>query len=327
MNVGVFSCKSYDKAALSTAAADRGLTLTYIEEPLSPLTASACKDFDAVCVFVNDNVGTDTVSALARAGVTHIALRCAGYNNVDIDAARKNGIRVSRVPAYSPEAVAEHALALMLTLDRKTHKAYNRVKEGNFDLQGLLGFTLHGKTAGIVGAGRIGQAVARILLGFGCKVLCHDPAPCPSLAQQGVIYTDLTSLLQDSHIVSLHCPLNEQSHHMIDTDSLALMRDGVMLINTSRGGLINTKAVIQGLKSKKIGYLGLDVYEMESELFFRDHSLEIIQDDEFQRLASFHNVLITGHQGFFTQEAMTEIANVTVNNLTASDCHPDNFLA
>lgn len=327
MKVGVFSCKSYDKASLSEAAASVSLSLTYIEEPLTPLTAAACKDFDAVCVFVNDNVGEETISALSQAGVSHIALRCTGYNNVDIDAAKLHGIRISRVPAYSPEAVAEHALALILTLDRKTHKAYNRVKEGNFDLRGLLGFTLSGKTAGIVGAGRIGKAVAQILLGFGCKVLCYDPMPCASLEQRGVIYTDLNSLLKDSHIISLHCPLNEQSHHLINSDTLSMMQDGVMLINTSRGGLINTKAVIQGLKSKKIGYLGLDVYEMESELFFRDHSLEIIQDDEFQRLASFHNVLITGHQGFFTEEALSEIASATIKNLTEPDSHPDNFLA
>ena len=327
MNVGVFSCKSYDKAAFSEVATDYPLTLSYIEEPLTPLTAAACSEFDAVCVFVNDNVGKETITALSQAGVSHIALRCAGYNNVDIDAAKAHGIRVSRVPAYSPQAVAEHALALILTLDRKTHKAYNRVKEGNFDLRGLLGFTLHGKTAGVVGAGRIGQAVAQILLGFGCKVLCSDPMPCPSLEKQGVTFTDLNSLLKESHIISLHCPLNEQSHHMINHHTISLMRDGVMLINTSRGGLINTGAVIQGLKSNKIGYLGLDVYEMESELFFRDHSLEIIQDDEFQRLASFHNVLITGHQGFFTKEAMSEIANVTITNLTQPEGHSDHFLA
>lgn len=326
MNVGVFSSKAYDKLALGEAASGRALSLTFIDEPLSPLTATSCKGFDAVCIFVNDSVDRDTVDALADAGVRHIALRCAGYNNVDVDAAKALNIRVSRVPAYSPHTVAEHALALILTLNRKTHKAYNRVKEGNFDIQGLQGFTLYGKTAGIIGAGRIGQAVARILLGFGCTVLCHDPYPDEALRRAGVRYTDLPTLLKDCHIISLHCPLNDQSHHMINQHTIAQMRDGVMLINTSRGGLINTSAVIAGLKSKKIGYLGLDVYEMESELFFRDHSLEIIHDDEFERLASFHNVLITGHQGFFTTEAMTEIATVTLDNILAPDAHSENFL-
>ncbi|GGW88234.1 2-hydroxyacid dehydrogenase [Alteromonas halophila] len=327
MKVGVFSCKPYDKAMLESANSDGHLSYTFIEEPLTPLTAIACHDFDAVCIFVNDKVCGETVRALADAGVSHIALRCAGYNNVDVDEAKKLGLRVSRVPAYSPHTVAEHALALILTLNRKTHKAYNRVKEGNFDIQGLQGFTLHGKTVGIVGTGRIGQAVARILSGFGCTLLCYDPMPAQSVKALGASYTDLQTLLSTSHIITLHCPLNEGSYHLINEETIAQMRDGVMLINTSRGGLVNTQAVIKGLKSKKIGYLGLDVYEMESELFFRDHSLEIIQDDEFERLASFHNVLITGHQGFFTQEAMQEIAAVTVANIRMPGENNDNFLA
>ncbi len=326
MNVGVFSCKAYDKAALCAAAKDKPLTLTYVEDALTPLTASSCSEFDAVCVFVNDYVNQETLTALSASKVNHIALRCAGYNNIDIDAARALNIRVSRVPAYSPEAVAEHALALILTLNRKTHKAYNRVKEGNFDIQGLQGFTLSGKTAGIVGAGRIGRATARILHGFGCNVLCYDPVPSKDLQLPGIAFTDLSTLLGESHIISLHCPLNEDSHHMINDNSIGLMRDNVMLINTSRGGLINTAAIIKGLKSKKIGYLGLDVYEMESELFFHDHSQEVIQDDDFERLASFHNVLITGHQGFFTHEAMSEIATTTVDNLLNPGKNPENFL-
>ncbi|MEW9796826.1 2-hydroxyacid dehydrogenase [Alteromonas sp. CYL-A6] len=324
MHVAMFSAKSYDRTSFDLATGSDNVTLTFIDQPLSPLTAPSCKGYDAVCVFVNDDVSHDTVAALADAGVKHIALRCAGYNNVDLDAARQCDIRVSRVPAYSPQTVAEHALALMLTLNRKTHKAYNRVKEGNFAIEGLMGFTMAGKTAGIIGAGRIGMATASLLQGFGCRVVCYDPFVSDDSLKQHATFTDLDTLLSDSHIISLHCPLTEDSYHMINHDSIAKMRDNVMLINTSRGGLIDTRAVIAGLKTGKIGYLGLDVYEMESELFFRDHSLEIIQDDDFQRLASFHNVLITGHQGFFTREALDEIATTTINNLVAVHHGQDN---
>lgn len=313
--IAMFSTQAYDKQSFSSHPLYSKISLSSFDTPLSAKTASLCQGFDTVCAFVNDKLDAEILRTLHDAGVKHIAMRCAGYNNVDIDCASELGLAVSRVPAYSPEAVAEHALALIMTLNRKTHKAYNRVRDGNFDLNGLLGFTLHDKTIGVVGTGHIGAALVRLLTGFGCNILCYDPYPNEALTALGAQYTDLTTLFSTSHIISLHCPLNEQSHHLINEHSLASMQDGVMLINTSRGGLIDTRAVINALKSHKLGYLGLDVYEMESELFFRDHSSEIIQDDVFERLASFHNVLITGHQGFFTIEALNQIAEVTLENM------------
>lgn len=313
--VAVFSTQAYDEKSFAHSLEKEDLQLHFLPAPLTQETAALATGHDAVCVFVNDVVDSTVLDKLAEHGVNHIALRCAGYNNVDLAHAASLGIAVSHVPAYSPEAVAEHAVALMLTLNRRMHKAYNRVREGNFDLNGLLGFTLHGKTVGVVGTGHIGAATAKILLGFGCKVLCFDPYPNASLIASGVNYVEMDELFAQSHVISLHCPLNEQSHHMINRDSLAKMRDGVMLINTSRGGLIDTKAIIDALKQHKIGYLGLDVYEMESELFFKDHSFEIIQDDVFERLQTFHNVLITGHQGFFTHEALSQIAHTTFTNI------------
>lgn len=315
VRVGVFSAKTYDEDVFSPLAEHFDISFRFLPMALNEETAQLCSDYDAVCVFVNDNVSEPVINALHQCGVRHVALRCAGFNNVDTKAASKCGIAVSRVPAYGPEAVAEHAIALMLTLNRKIHKAYNRVKEGNFELSGLLGFTLHNKTAGIIGTGRIGAATAKILSGFGCRVLCYDPYPDENLQKLGCEYVSLDVLLASSHIISLHCPLNEDSYHLINADTISKMRDGVMLINTSRGGLIDTSAVIKGLKARKIGYLGLDVYEMESELFFKDHSEQIIDDDIFERLATFHNVIITGHQGFFTQEALSQIASTTLENL------------
>lgn len=243
-------------------------------------------------------------------GVSAILLRCAGFNNVDLPVAKQHNLSVLRVPAYSPEAVAEHCVALMLTLSRKTHKAYNRVREDNFDLNGLLGFNLHNKTIGIIGCGKIGLALCNILNGFGANVLVCDPFAKPG----NYTITDLNTLLAQSDIISLHCPLSEDTHHLIDDVAFNKMKTGVMLINTSRGALVNSQACIKALKSQKLGYLGLDVYEQESELFFKNHSEEINQDDIFSRLVSFRNVLITGHQGFFTQEALTEIANITLQN-------------
>lgn len=315
LRVGVFSTKPYDEDVFAPLAQQYNVEFRFLTMALTPETAQLCSDYDAVCVFVNDNVSAQVIEALHHCGVRHIALRCAGFNNVDAQAAAKHGIAVSRVPAYGPEAVAEHAVALMLTLNRKIHKAYNRVKEGNFELTGLLGFTLHNKTAGIIGTGRIGAATVKILSGFGCRVLCYDPYPDNALLKYGIEYVDLHTLLKESHIISLHCPLTEDSYHMINSDTINKMRDGVMLINTSRGGLVDTSAIIKGLKARKIGYLGLDVYEMESELFFKDHSEQIIDDDVFERLATFHNVIITGHQGFFTREALSQIATTTLQNL------------
>jgi len=263
-----------------------------------------------VCVFVNDTVDKAVIEQLAKLGVSAILLRCAGFNNVDLPVAKQHNLSVLRVPAYSPEAVAEHCVALMLTLSRKTHKAYNRVREDNFDLNGLLGFNLHNKTIGIIGCGKIGLALCNILNGFGANVLVCDPFAKPG----NYTITDLNTLLAQSDIISLHCPLSEDTHHLIDDAAFNKMKTGVMLINTSRGALVNSQACIKALKSQKLGYLGLDVYEQESELFFKNHSDEINQDDIFSRLVSFRNVLITGHQGFFTQEALTEIANITLQN-------------
>ncbi|NDV92720.1 2-hydroxyacid dehydrogenase [Alteromonas sp. 345S023] len=327
IKVAFFSVKPYDEdifnAHINSANSkdtERGLSrdklqASYFTYPLNEHTAISCQGFDAVCVFVNDEVNKATLTTLAKLGIKHVALRCAGFNNVDVKAAKTLAIAVTRVPAYSPETVAEHTLALMLTLNRKTHKAYNRVKEGNFSLDGLMGFTLHNKTVGIIGSGKIGQAVIRILTGFGCNILCYDPAPCQKLIDLGVRYTTLEDLFVSSQIVSLHCPLTHATEHIINAKSLALMPKGVMLINTSRGGLVDDKAVIHALKQGHLGYLGLDVYERESELFFSDHSQDIIQDDTFQRLLTFPNVLVTGHQGFFTHEALNEIANTTLKNI------------
>lgn len=320
LQVALFSSKSYDQQVFARCEAAANLKFVHLEPRLNQQTAELAKGFATVCVFVNDELNSQVVIQLAEVGVKHIALRCAGYNNVDIEQCKQLGISVSHVPEYAPHAIAEHAMALILTLNRRMHKAYNRVKEGNFDLQGLLGFTLHGKTVGVVGTGRIGKAFIQIARGFGCKIMCFDPSPDNDLDEL-VEYCSLEKLLNSSDIISLHCPLNKNNKHFINADTINLMKTGVMLINTSRGGLIDTNALVKGLKSKKIGYVGLDVYEMESELFFRDHSCEVIQDDLFQRLSTFHNVLITGHQGFFTQEALHEIALTTVNNIQRFNQH------
>ena len=324
-NIAFFSTRPYERVVFSELLESHynsdgnAINATFFEHSLNPLTAVSCKGFSDVVVFVNDEVNASTIKVLKHCGVKHIALRCAGYNNVDVGAAAEADIAVSRVPAYSPETVAEHTLALILTLNRKTHKAYNRVREGNFCLDGLMGFTLHGKTVGVIGTGKIGKAVIRILSGFGCKILCFDLSQDNDVVAMGAQYVPLNELLEQSVIVTLHCPLNEKSYHIINADSIAKMPKGVMLINTSRGGLVDDTAIIKGLKSKQIGYLGLDVYERESELFFSDHSQEIIQDDTFQRLTTFPNVLITGHQGFFTYEALNEIAGTTLENIATGD--------
>lgn len=314
-NVAVFSSKPYDEEYLSAKGNEHDIAFHFLETKLNQETAALCASFDTVCAFVNDILDSSVLMELKRVGVKHIALRCAGFNNVDLDAAKGLGLKVSRVPAYSPEAVAEHTVALILGLNRKLHKAYNRVKEDNFSLVGLLGFNLAGKTVGIIGTGKIGACVCKILQGFGCRVLGFDVSPDAELSGLGVEYTTLEALIKKSDIISLHCPLNPSTNHLINADAVDKMKENVMLINTSRGGLVDTDAVIKGLKSRKIGHLGLDVYEMESELFFEDLSDEIILDDQFQRLLTFPNVLITGHQGFFTQEALTQIADTTVNNI------------
>ncbi len=316
MRLAVFSVKPYEVESLLRA--NRGIHEVVLhEKPLSAATASLAAGADAVCAFVNDDVGAEAVAALSEAGVRLIALRCAGFNQVDLAAAEAAGIAVARVPAYSPHAVAEHVVAMILTLNRKTHRAYNRVREGNFALDGLLGFDLNGKTAGIVGTGRIGEVLARILAGFGCSLLAHDPVENPVCKALGVRYVGLDRLLGESDIVSLQCPLTPATHHLIDAAAIAKMKRSAMLINTSRGAVVDAKALILGLKSGALGSVGLDVYEEEADLFFEDLSNRIIPDDIFARLLTFPNVLITGHQAFFTREALDAIAETTIANVTA----------
>jgi D-lactate dehydrogenase len=316
MKVSIFSTKSYDRQFFTAANAQHQHQLTFLEPRLDRQTALLTKDAIAVCVFVNDEVDKATIEALASHNVSLIALRSAGYNHVDVQAAKDLGIKLVRVPAYSPHAVAEHTVGLILTLNRKLHRAYNRVREGNFSLEGLLGFDMHGRTIGIIGTGRIGTVLAKIMTGFGCKVLAYDLFPnleCKAIAVQ---YVDLPQLLSQSDIISLHCPLTAETHHLINQEAIAQMKPHVMLINTSRGALIDTNAAITALKSSQIGALGLDVYEQESELFFEDRSDRIMQDDTFARLMTFPNVMITGHQAFFTEDAMKAIAEVTLANIS-----------
>lgn len=316
MRVAVFSTKPHDVKFLEPVNA--GLhKLIFIEARLSAETARLASGADAVCAFVNDDLSAGVVEQLAALGIRLLALRSAGFNHVDLSAAEAARLSVARVPAYSPHAVAEHTVALMLTLNRKIHRAYNRVREGNFALDGLLGFDMYGKTVGIVGTGLIGEKVARILSGFGCKIIASDPQINPDCDAHGVRYVELDTLLGSSDIVTLHCPLSPSTHHLVNAAAVARMKRGVMLINTSRGAVVDTRAIIRGLKDGRIGSLGLDVYEEEGDLFFENLSEQIIPDDVFARLLTFPNVVITGHQAFFTQEALTAIAQVTIGNITA----------
>lgn len=315
MRVAVYSTRPYDRESLQRANAAGRHELVFHEAGLDLTTASAADGAQAVCVFVNDRVDAGVLGALRANGVRLVALRCAGFNHVDLAAAAALGIEVGRVPEYSPHAVAEHTAALVLTLNRKIHRAYARVREGNFALEGLLGFDLHGRTVGIVGTGRIGTCFARIMTGFGSRVLATAPTVNPDCKALGVRYVDLAELLENSDVVSLHCPLTPQTRHLIDADALARMKRGAMLINTSRGAVVDTRAVIAALKSGHLGSLGLDVYEEEGDLFFRDLSDEVLHDDVFARLLTFPNVLVTGHQAFFTEDALRAIAQTTVANL------------
>jgi D-lactate dehydrogenase len=317
VRVAVFSTKPYDKTSLSDADRDGAHELVFLEPRLNRDTAALAAGCEAVCAFVNDDLDAAALAALAEHGVRFAALRSAGFNHVDLRAAAEVGIAVARVPDYSPYAVAEHCAALVLALNRKTHRAYNRIREHNFTLTGLLGFDLHGRTVGIVGTGKIGLCFVRIMAGFGCRVLAYDPYPNEAAREAGAEYVDLDELLTASDIVSLHCPLTPETFHLIDRERIALMRPGAMLVNTSRGALVDTAAVIEGLKSGRIGHLGLDVYEEEAGLFFEDLSDQVIDDDAFDRLNAFPNVLITGHQAFFTAEAIEAIATTTIANLTA----------
>jgi D-lactate dehydrogenase len=317
MKTVVFSTKPYDREFLELANQTAGQELSFLESRLAPPTVKLAEGFESVCVFVNDQLDASVLIGLKKAGVKHIALRCAGFNNVDLASAEELGLVVTRVPAYSPYAVAEHAVALMLALNRKIYWAHSRVRDGNYSLDGLLGFDMHGKTIGIVGTGKIGQCLAEALHGFGCKLLGVDRYENERCKEIGMQYVSFEEMLARADIISLHCPLMPQTHHLIDNEAVARMKRGVMIINTSRGGLIDTRAVIEGLKSGKIGYMGLDVYEEEEGLFFEDKTFEMRLDDAFARLTTFPNVIITGHQAYFTREALTRIAETTLANLAA----------
>lgn len=316
MKVTIFSTKPYDEQFLNQHNTPPGHELSFIENRLKPETAHFAEGTPAVCAFVNDVLDATTLERLSQGGTRFVAMRCAGFNNVDLAAAKELGIQIARVPAYSPHAVAEHAVTLLLCLNRHVHKAYNRVREGNFSIDGLIGHDVFGKTVGVIGTGIIGSIFARIMTGFGCEVLAYDVAPNPDCEKIGVNYVSLDELFSRSHAISLHCPLMPETHHIIDEKSLARMNDGVFIVNTSRGALIDTEAATTAIKSGRIGGLALDVYEEESELFFEDLSFRIIQDDVFMRLTTFPNVLVTGHQAFFTREAMDNIARTTLANLS-----------
>jgi D-lactate dehydrogenase len=313
MKVAFFSFRSYESPFYKIQSDN--IEVQFFSETLSFSNSLLAEGAEVISCFVNDKLDKAVIEKLAKSGLKLIALRCAGFNNVDLDAAKKAGISVVRVPAYSPYAVAEHAVALILSLNRKIHKAYNRVREGNFSLDGLTGFDLHGTTVGVIGTGKIGEAFCRIMEGFGCQVLASDPYPNPDLKGTSIQYVGMDELFKRSKIISLHLPLTKESHHLINGESLAKMQTGVMIINTSRGGLVDTTEVISGLKSGKIGALGLDVYEEEAGIFFIDHSEETIQDDRLARLMTFNNVLITSHQAFLTQNALQNIADATIDNV------------
>jgi D-lactate dehydrogenase len=317
MRVAVFSTKSYDRDHLTAANEAHDHDLIFLEARLDERTALLAHGMPAVCCFVNDDLAAPVLQQLHAGGSRLIALRSAGFNNVDIAAAADLDLRVARVPAYSPYAVAEHAVGLILALNRKIHRAYARVREGNFALHGLLGFDLHGRTVGVVGTGRIGTVFTRIMSGFGCRMLAHDLYPNDEIPALGATYVPLKTLFAQSDIIALHCPLTPDTHHLVDSSTLAGMKDRVMLVNTSRGALVDTLALIEGLKSGKVGSVALDVYEEEADLFFEDLSDRIITDDVFSRLLTFPNVLITSHQAFFTQEALDHIAETTLSNISA----------
>jgi len=319
MQVTFFSSRPYDEQCFSAANQPGRHQLRFLTTPLSAETVATAAGSDVVCVFVNDTLDRPVLAHLSAGGTRLVALRCAGYNNVDLVAAAELGLPVVRVPAYSPHAVAEHTFALILSLNRHIHRAFSRVREGNFSLDHLVGFDLHGKTLGVVGTGAIGREVVRIGRGFGMTVVACDPQPSDEVVAAGADYTDIASLLARSDILTLHCPLTPATFHMVDTSALEQLRPGAMLINTSRGGLVDTQAVIGALKRRHLGSLGIDVYEEEASLFFEDHSSRVIADDVFARLLTFPNVLVTGHQAFLTHEALSAIAATTLASVDAFD--------
>lgn len=311
--IAFFSTQSYDRTFFENRT-DHNHKFDFHETRLKIKTVDLARGYDGVCVFVNDRLNAEVLKALADRGVKVVALRSAGFNNVDLKAAEENGIKVMRVPSYSPEAIAEHAIALIMTLARKTHKAYNRVRDSNFSLERLMGFTIHGKTVGVIGTGQIGKAFCNIMQGFGARIVAYDKYPSDELEKEGIEYKSLDEVFNISDIISLHCPLTPETHHLINQDTLKKMKKGAMLINTGRGKLVNTAAVIESLREGHLGSLGIDVYEEEEKLFFRDLSDFVIRDNQIAQLMIFPNVLITAHQGFFTQESMEEIARVTLKN-------------
>lgn len=316
MKVIVFSSKGYDIRSFEDAAVDSGHQFMFVESRLDITTAQLASGYHCVCAFVNDELNREVLNILASAGVKLVALRCAGYNNVDIAASAELGLTIVRVPAYSPHAVAEHTVLLLLAIARKLTRSYNRMREGNFSLEGLTGLELYGRTVGVIGTGRIGALVAKIMKGFGCEVIAYDASPSMELEKIGICYSSLEDIFRYSNIITLHCPLLPETKHIINAKSLAMMKDGVILVNTSRGQLIDSAVVVDALKSKKIAGLALDVYEEESEIFFEDRSDQIIQDDIFSRLLTFPNVIITGHQAFLTDNALRAIAETTISNIS-----------
>ncbi|MGF1713957.1 2-hydroxyacid dehydrogenase [Photobacterium chitinilyticum] len=315
MKVAVFSTKKYDQKSFEIINANYQHELTFFEFRLTAQTARMAQGFDAVCAFVNDDLSQAVLEELANNNVRLIAMRCAGFDKVDLEAAKTLGIQVVRVPAYSPEAIAEHTLGLMLSLNRRIHRAYQRTRDANFSLEGLTGFNFHGKTVGVIGTGKIGIATIRILKGLGMNILAYDPYENPIAVELGVTYTSLDDIYRQADVITLHCPMTEENHHMFNAVAFDKMREGVMIINTSRGELLNSKDAIEALKSRKIGSLGIDVYENEKDLFFEDKSNDVIKDDVFRRLSACHNVLFTGHQAFLTEEALGNIADTTLNNI------------
>ncbi|MGS0680264.1 2-hydroxyacid dehydrogenase [Shewanella sp. 125m-7] len=324
MKIGFFSAKHYDMQHFDRTNIAFDASIEYFDYRLCMQTVKLAEGFEVVCAFVNDSLCEEVLVELAKGGTKVIAMRCAGFNNVDLAAAKRLGMKVVNVPAYSPESVAEHTVALMLTLNRKIHKAYQRTRDANFSLEGLVGFNMHGRTVGVIGTGKIGLATIKVLQGFGCKVVAHDPYPNQAVIDLGVEYLSLDQLYPICDVISLHCPLTQENHHLLSQDSFAKMKPGVMVINTSRGGLLDALDAMEALKSGQLGSLGLDVYENEKELFFEDKSSEIIQDDVFRRLSACHNVIFTGHQAFLTEEALGAIAHTTLSNvkqlLTGEHC-------
>ncbi|WP_261905043.1 2-hydroxyacid dehydrogenase [Vibrio fortis] len=317
LNIAFFSSKSYDEKSFTLAKGELQAEFHFHDFRLTTTTAKMAHDCEAVCAFVNDDLSRDVLEVLAQGGTKLIAMRCAGFDKVDLEAAKELGLQVVRVPAYSPESVAEHTVGMMMCLNRKLHKAYQRTRDANFSLEGLVGFNFYGKTVGVIGSGKIGLATMRILKGLGMNILCYDPYPNPLAEELGAKYVELDELYQNADVISLHCPMSKENYHLLDAQAFSKMKDGVMIVNTSRGELLDSTAAIEALKQSKIGALGLDVYDNEKELFFQDKSNDVIVDDVFRRLSACHNVLFTGHQAFLTKDALANIANTTLGSIAA----------